>query len=85
MRDIWTALTGFVAGAFAIVIGIAWVFGGFVGAVWAAINDDLLNRRWRISRKEVEALATSHDIALDPENNAENAEMQMCLAAGSEV
>ena len=39
-------------------------------------------RRWRISRLEVEELAASYGIALDPEVNAENAEMQVSSASG---
>ncbi len=42
-------------------------------------------RRWRISRKEVEASAGTYGIPLDPENNADNAEMQVCRTAGSKV
>lgn len=42
-------------------------------------------RRWRISRKEVETSAGTYGITLDPKNNADNAEMQVCYAAGSEV
>ena len=37
------AVTGFIGGTFGLIIGFAWAFGGPVGAIWAAINDDLLN------------------------------------------
>ena len=43
MQKIWEAIVAFLGGTLAMIFGAAWAFGGPVGAIWAAVNDDLLN------------------------------------------
>ena len=42
MEKLKTALGAFAAFAFIAILIIPWTFGGFIGAVWAASNDNLL-------------------------------------------
>ena len=43
MQKIWESIVAVFGGTLAMIFGAAWAFGGPVGAIWAAVNNDLLN------------------------------------------
>ncbi|KKL53869.1 hypothetical protein LCGC14_2271110 [marine sediment metagenome] len=43
MEKVWEPLGGLLAGVLGIAFAAAWILGGPAGAIWAAVNDELLN------------------------------------------
>ena len=43
MKRIWEGIAAFLGVTFAMTVSIGWMLGGPAGAIWAAINDDILN------------------------------------------